>query len=188
MDNYKFKGKELFDRKRGQLVTLDWNAGKKGMQKSWFFLSQLRFSQAGSSINILMWKNISQSAITIGGFHLKRCQDSNVYLFTLFSLSFYFKSPIYFNFVSILSFAALLNKFFSVCNLHVLTEIRDSDLCTLLDKTSVNILSIQMKIKLQWLILIFKMVWWYQACICNNIVHCRDFYIPICWHGCLRHW
>ena len=114
-----------------------------------FFLSQLRFSQAGSSINILMRKKISQLAITIGGFHLKRYQDSNVYLFTLFSLSFYFKSPIYFNFVSILSFAALLNKFLSVRNLHVLTEIRDSDLCTLLGKTSVNILSIQMKIKLQ---------------------------------------
>ena len=104
------------------------------------------------------------------------------------SLSFYFKSPIYSNFVSILSFATLSNKFLSVCDLHVFTEKRDSDLCTLLGKTSVNILSIQMKIKLQWLILIFKMVWWYQACICNNILHCRDFYIPIRWHGCLRHW
>ena len=72
MDNYKFKGKEVFDKKRGQLVILDWNAGKKGIQKSWFFHSQLRLSQAGSSINILMWKNISQSAITIGGFHLNR--------------------------------------------------------------------------------------------------------------------
>ena len=51
---YKFKGREVFDNKRGQLVTLDWNAGKKGMQKLWFFLSQLRFSQARSSINILM--------------------------------------------------------------------------------------------------------------------------------------
>ena len=103
--------------------------------------------------------------------------------FTLFLSSYLSK-----NFVSILSFAALLNKFLSVCNLHVLTEIRDSDLCTLLGKRSVNILRIQMKIKLQWPILIFKIVWWSQACICNNIFHCRDFYIPICWHGCLRHW
>ena len=99
---------------------------------------------------------------------------------------FYLKSPIYFNFVSILSFAALLNKFLSVCNLHILTEIRDSGLCTLLGKTSVNILSIQMKIMLQWPILIFKLVWWSQACICNNSLHCRDFYIPIRWHGCLK--
>ena len=158
------------------------------MQKSWYFLAQLRFSQAGSSINILMQKRNLSVSNNHWWISFEKVSGFKCLPIYFVSLSFYFKSPIYFNFVSILSFATLSNKFLSVYNLHVLTEKRDSNLCTLLGKTSVNILSIQMKIKLQWLILIFKMVWWSQACICNNILHCRDFYIPIRWHGCLRHW
>lgn len=27
-----------------------------------------------------------------------------------------------------------------------------------------------------------------QAHFCNFVIRCWDFYIPLCWHGCLGHW
>ena len=69
--------KEVYDSKKGKLLTLDWNVGKQ----------ELRFFQAGYSINIPIEKIISQSAITIDEFHLKRCQDL-MFTYLLCFLSF----------------------------------------------------------------------------------------------------
>ena len=82
--------KEVYDSKRGKLLTLDWNVGKQEIKvlSSWI-LNQHSY-----------WKNY----LTISNNHwwisFEKVSRFNVYLSTLFSFLFYFKSQVYFIFVS----------------------------------------------------------------------------------------
>ena len=94
--------KEVYDSKRGKLLTLDWNVGKQEIKvlSSWI-LNQHSY-----------WKNY----LTISNNHwwisFEKVSRFNFYLSTLFSFLFYFKSQVYFIFVSIFLFVALLHSFF----------------------------------------------------------------------------
>ena len=154
--------------KRGQLVNFRLKFWPKGMQRSWFLLEYIKdlssriLNQHSNVKKYLTIKAISQYPIC--EFHLKRCQIQK-FAYLLCSLSFS---------TSNLQFTLCL--FQSSCLLFYWIHQYLSAIYMFWQK------------KFQWQVLIFKMVWWSQVCICSNIIHCRDFYIPLCWYGCLRHW